>query len=416
MSGEFDDLFEATPTARDGGEFDDLFPEPDNQGGRRDPLTAGSFGEGMDIAWQNARDNAGRMLGNAPESVKVALGTAGKALQPLAAPQQLLLGGIRATQDLFDGDDETDAWETMKRGGRSALSFLTWGGYQAAGLREGDPRARAITGYELFKKAGAPQWVARWGGTATDFFVDVPLVGQAAKAAKLDGLTAGLRIGENMAQSFDSPAALRAFAGGVVAAPFTTQPIKRAVEAVPVGLRQQGKERFVDPLLNHRSAPKRGSGMWGEEPAESVPVKPSAGQFWISRNMGLPEEITSALDRKNAVMSKYAVLHNETLQAFAVAKKGLRFEDGKQLDTLVGRLADESDTAKRLQIEGDIRALESSTGRAGLYDDAMKAVNKGIQFDVFSAEQLTASGLMTPEQLKKYQQGDKRHLRRVFAM
>jgi hypothetical protein len=369
---------------------------------KRDPLTARSMDEATDIL----RDNALSGIMNAPQPVKNALGVAGKVLQPFMGVQQLLFTGIRSTQDAFDGEDETDAWETMKRGGRSALSFLTWGGYQAAGLKQGDPRAKYITGYELFKDSGAPNWVARWGGTAADFFLDVPLLGAAGKAAKLDRLTAGLRIGENMAQTFDSPGALRAFVGGVAAAPFTTQPIKRVVEAIPQGLRQQGRERLIDPILNARTVPGN----------EFDPVRPTLGQTLIARHMGVPDPVAAALERKTAVSSQYAVLHNEALAAFDQAKKGLDFQSGKKLDDLVGKLADASSPADRVMLEGQIRALEATTGRAGLFDDAIRATNKGIQFDTFSAEKLNAAGLMSEDALKAYQSGDKRHLRRVYAM
>lgn len=347
---------------------------------------------------QAARSPFGRVL--------TGLGVAGKVLQPFAAPQQLIFAGIKAAEDSFDGNDATNGWDTLKRGGRSALSYATWGGYQAAGLKQGDPRAQAITGYELFKGAGAPDWVSRWGGTAADFFLDVPLVGALGKAAKVNKLTAGLRIGENMAQAFDSPAALRAFVGGVAASPFTTQPIKTAVEAIPQGLRQQGRERLIDPILNLRSVPGN----------EFDAVKPTLGQTLIARNMGVPEPVAAALERKTAVSSQYAVLHNEALAAFDQAKKGLDFQTGRTLDNLVGKLADASSPADRLALEGQIRALETTTGRAGLFDDAIRATNKGIQFDTFSAEKLNAAGLMSDTALQAYQRGDKRHLRRVYAM
>lgn len=337
------------------------------------------------------------------------VGTVGKAIQPFAAPQQVIFGGIGAIEDILSGNGADDAWNTLKRGGSSALAYLTYqhGGDLPGVLKNRNaPQANPITGYELFKRAGAPDHVARWGGTAADFLVDVPLLGTVGKAAKLDRLTAGLKIGENMAQAFDSPAALRAFVGGVAAAPFTTQPIRRMVEAVPVGLRQGGRERLIDPLLNSRHVPAD----------ITQPVSPTRGQLLISRTMGVPEPVQAALARQQAVQSQYTVLHNGALQAFDRAGKGLSFGDKKALDDLVGRLADESNPGARVGIEGELRALETRTGRTGLYDDAVRAVNKGIQFDVFSAEKLNAAGLMSEEALKKYQTGDKRHLRRLFAM
>ena len=339
-------------------------------------------------------------------TVTSVVGTVGKVLQPLAAPQQILFAGIKATEDALDRNAETSAWETLKRGGRSALSFATWGGYQAAGLGQGDPRSQMITGYELFKGVGAPNWVARWAGTAADFVLDVPLVGQVGKAAKLDNLTAGLRIGENMAQSFTDPGALRAFAGNVAAAPFTTQPLRRLNEAVPRGVREAGRARFVDPILNSRRSPRD----------ITQPVSPTLAQTWINRNQGVADEVVSALERKNAVTFQYAILHNEALDAMVKAREGLRFEDAQEIGKLVGRLADESDAGRRATIEGQIQALEQRTGKAGLYDQAIQAVNKGIAFDTFSAEKLGSVGLMSPEAVRAVQAGDKRHLRRVYAM
>ncbi|MDO4264093.1 MAG: hypothetical protein Q4C67_07835, partial [Deinococcus sp.] len=379
-----------TVTTTDGGTFV-----------KRDPLTAANMDEATDIL----ADNFHGFLQQHPTLTNI-IGTVGKVVQPLAAAQQILFTGIKAGQDAFDGDDETNAWETMKRGGRSALSFATWGAYQAAGLQQGDPRAQAIWGYELWKKAGAPNWVARWGGTATDFLLDVPLVGAVGKAAKLGGLTAGLRIGENMARTFDSPAAYRAFAGNVVAAPFTTQPIRRLTEAVPRGIREAGRERFVSPILNQRRVPRN----------ITQPVSPTLGQTWLNRNMGVPEEAVTAEQRKQATLAQYTVLSNEALAAQVEARKGLGFEDAQQLGILTGRLADESNWAKRAVLEGEIRALETRTGVQGAADRAIRSVNKGVQFDVFSAEKLSGSGLMSETALKQYQAGDKRHLRRMYAM
>lgn len=372
----------------------------------QDPLKAGSMDQATDIMAANTRDFFQRN----PLATST-LGVVGKVLQPFAAPQQVLFAGIRAGRDLFDGDDETDAWETMKRGGRSALAYATYqGGRDLPGFLKNtaapDPTIKPITGYELFKETGAPNWVARWGGTAADFLLDVPLVGAVGKAAKVDKLTAGLKIGENMARSFDSPASLRAFVGGVMAAPFTTQPIKRIAEAIPQGLRQQAGQALIDPIMNLRVTPR----------SESAPVAPTLGQTLFARNQNVPEEVVTALANKNAVASQFAVLHNEALSAFDTATRGLDFKSGKELGVLVGRLADESDPGLRLGLEGQIKALETRTGRVGLFDDAIKATNKGVQFDVFAAEKLTTSGLMSPAQLAKYQAGDLRHLRRVYAM
>lgn len=388
------------PAATGGGGFFDgpsPYAETDTRGFF--DLSPGEFAAGNQQA--AAASPFGRAL--------TAVGIVGKTLQPFAAPQQLLFGGIGSLEDLMTGQGAQAAWDTLKRGGTSALAYAT---YQHGGDLPGvfknkeAERSNPIFGYELFKKVGAPDWLSRWGGTAADFLVDPLLLSAVGKAAKLDGLTAGLRVGENMAASFGSPGALQAFAGGVAAAPFTTQPIKRLVEAVPRGIRQAGRETFVDPLLNARSVPRR----------EFDPVNPTVGQTLIDRYRNVPQPVTDIVERQTAIASQFTVLQNEAVSGFAKASKGLDFGAQKELGVLAGRLADESDPAARVLLEGQIRGLETSTGKAGLYDSTVQAVNKGIQFDVFAAEKLTGAGLMSPEQLAKYQSGDQRHLRRVLAM
>ena len=203
----------------------------------------GAFGADPNAGDKAAQafDSAGQYLGGkfkqaqgyqAGRFITAALTAGGRALQPFAAPQQFLFGTIKSIEDLATGHDPSVAFESFKTGAQAALGFLTYGGYnagQTAGSGK-DVRNNMILGYDIFKGANAPEWLAKWGGLATDLFVDVPLVGAVGKAAKL-GKIGG--VSAKFEDVFRNGNDLQKFAAHIVAAPFSTAPLPHLIAAIP---------------------------------------------------------------------------------------------------------------------------------------------------------------------------------------
>ena len=115
------------------------------------------------------------------------LDTLGTVLSPLQAPQQVLFGATRLLQggfaELIQGQSGA-AVRGLQDAGRSleaGLGYLSFGGL--------GNKSKAVTGRELMKNAGAPEWVQQWGGLAADILFDPSnLIGGVGAATKAVGL------------------------------------------------------------------------------------------------------------------------------------------------------------------------------------------------------------------------------------
>lgn len=410
MAGWLDDLFDdPAPQPSQQGWLDDLFDETPTE--RTNALAASSSLQG----------NRGTAL---------FFGTIGKALQPFGAPQQLIFGAIGGLEDLATGQGAAAAWDTLKRGGSSALSYLT---YQHGGDLPGilknkqAPANTPIQGYDLFKKVGAPDWLAKWGGLAADIVVDVPLVGKATKLATLGKLD-NARIIENTAATFADPGALQTFAQAILKAPFSTAPLKQVTAAIPQGYRGALGAGVGDLMEASRFRT-------GGTDADVAGF--TAGEFVVSRSGRLPGVPSVNPDRLRAGLSPGGTgLPDELIdleQRARTVNWNIRFrlqDAGAQMEKLTRRipeaymprwreistrLADTKSPADTALWDGKLRQLATDIGDPNLYADATTALTRGLNADVYAATQLEGLGLMTPTELAAYQAGDKRHLRRLFG-
>jgi hypothetical protein len=267
---------------------------------------------------QYAFDEQGR-LKNGVNSALNAVTNIGKFIQPLAAPQQVLFGGVKAVEDLFTGASGAEAWMDFRRGLKAAGSYATYNyGRDIPGVGklldntfgklETDDRADSILGYEILSAAKMPDYLARPLGVAADFLVDVPVVGKIAKAAGAEHLglnfsthnvlrnadgtvminnkTGGILTDmakENIAEAFTvrrsdgtidgakSWQAWSTFGRTVLSSPLSSAPIRDIFRAIPQGIRKN----------------------WAEDTANFIQDKVPALPEWLisdtGRIYGLPE-------------------------------------------------------------------------------------------------------------------------------
>lgn len=235
------------------------------------------------------------------------LTNAGKALQPLFAPQQILFGAIGSLTDLSMGRVDR-ATETWNRALGAAGDYLTYGltarenpvriGVGPLSVRIGDgqdARKTYVSGYDLAMRSGVPKPIARTIGLAADFFLDVPLLTKTTKIGRAFGVTTDLEnvASANMARAFrdsrgnwDAPA-IRKFAGRVAAAPFSTAPIRDVVIGLPAGYRESLAKRAAGMIEGARTVRVQA----GREGSRADQLGPTLANFLISKSgavRGLP--------------------------------------------------------------------------------------------------------------------------------
>ena len=223
----------------------------------------------------------------------------GKALQPLAAPQQIFFGNVGGLTDLVQGDVK-GAMKTWGRGMNAAIGFATYG------KLNGEKRDQAIWGKELANDWGIKGTAGAVTGGLMDFFADPLLlagvVGKAGSLARAGKLGDMLTPGSRVAAMGDAEALL----GGVS---LTKKPVADIFQAAtsmvdvvnnvsagaiknPAAFRRAAGEILQNPLQTTRSIP----GLFSDDAKY-------AGTPWatIRENLDAAGAVEGALSFANAV-------------------------------------------------------------------------------------------------------------------
>lgn len=391
-------------------------------------------------------DSAGNWLGDkakqaqgyaAGRFITGALTLGGRALQPFMAPQQLIFGAVKSLEDLAIDRDPQKAYEDIKTASKAALGYVTYGGYNGGNARTGgasDPRNHMILGRDMLKQAHAPDWLAKWGGLGLDFFLDVPLVGQLGKASKLGRI---LGTDAKFAQVFSNGTDLQKFAAHIIAAPMSNAPIPHLVAAIPegnignlAGRTQMAKNignliergRSADPKDNLTGAVGASASEVFVSPSGRIPGLPSANlqdlkNTGMANGVGLPDAYRSIEDKARQVQANIAARLMSAGKAVEAAQKGLSPADKIEYTRIVNRLIDHKGSADQQHWRAELAKIANRQPDVAAFNARVtKALNQSTMADVFAAENLNKTGLMTPGELLAYQQGDKGHLRRMFSL
>lgn len=393
------------------------------------------------------------------------LTTAGKALQPFMAPQQVLFGAIGWTEHAVKGE-WNEAGETLKRGVGAAGDYLTYG-YTARPNMLGwgdakDAREKAVTGYEVAKNAGMPDWAAKPVGLAADFLVDVPLLGWLGKVGKLDkalDVTLGVErlAGANMTHAFTraadgsfDTAGLRKFAIRVAATPFSTAPIhdlatglpsyyRDAVAKTTAGLIEEGlKVPMMGKeytLLGGRSIRTAG----GRESAKYEGLGPTIAQSIISKFggvRGLPRmEGTAIADLKagkvtgtgiSSQLEKYiyqtqseagsVTLRASQAQARYADLTGTLSRQGKEeFDRIAYSILDWGNVGDFHRGMADLDRFSRQVGDPAFKENALKTLWESSALDTYMGLLRFKAGTMGAEAVSGNYQGLRRLERATFG-
>lgn len=252
----------------------------------------------------------------------------GKALQPLAAPQQLYFGYSGGIVDLLQGQNPG---EKMSRGYKAAMGFATYG------LLNGEARTKAITGKELMEDLGMKGTAANVTGVLTDFFVDPLLVGAPlkyagtlAKAGKLGKTLAGeSRLAQNFqkianmsdvvdnvaAGAVKNPAAFKRAVGEIIANPL------KSTSAFP-GLFDDAAKYAGTPWAVIRENIDVAAGFQSTMstlnavariPFSPAPIKQAWQAIPLTSRMRMGESVGSAIEAARLVPSRLGSANSDTL-------------------------------------------------------------------------------------------------------
>lgn len=390
----------------------------------------------FDSAGQWAGDTYKKLQGNAAgRFVAGAMTVGGKVLQPFAAPQQLLFGAVKSLEDLAHGDGAEKAWNDLKGASKAALGFFT-GPLELVGLphynggmkkEQGDVRDHMVMGHDLFKEFGAPDWLAKWGGVAVDFFVDVPVIGKAAKLAKLDKVGGvGMKFDNVLRNGTD----LQKAAAHLIAAPMSVAPLPHLTQAIPAGTRNALAQRIGSALESARTVKKTDLGSTvGLSPAELLVSRegrmigmPSVDLASLRRGegtkgVGLPDDYANLERKARQVKASVALKLMDAGHRVMAVTGELAPAARKEYQQIVGKIVDFKSPSERAHWVSELNRFAQVQGKDQAWlQKVHKSLDVSTQADVFAAENMHAVGLMSKEELNKYQNGEKGHLRRMFGL
>ena len=382
----------------------------------------------------------------------------GAAIQPFAAPQQILFGGIGAIEDLVTGKGAAAAAATFARGLGAAGDYLTYGAtanpaFAKFGIGDGkDGRATRISGFELAKKAGLPDYLAKPVGIAADFLVDVPLLGYLGKVSGVGrylGVSTGINrlASENMALNFlktggvaSNPAdwdiaGMARFAARVAASPVSTAPIHDIVNAIPKGMREQIAQKAAGMIEAARIAPVRG----GIQPTESSPLGKTVGQYVVNRfgairglptmdgrafadlrlgkltGTGIAKKVEGFIYNSQIETANMTLKANQASSSYVNLTARFAPDAKAEFDNIARRMLDWGDIKQYTQAKIDLAAFSARIGDAGFTNLAMRQLHDTAALEAYGGLLRHRDGTMGIEKAAGYYDGLRKYERDTFG-
>lgn len=325
----------------------------------------------------------------------VALGTANTVqtlLMPAQAGQQLLYGAVGALSGV------PNAWE---RAARAA------GAYASYGLFNREALGRSLSGQELFKQWGAPDWLQRWGGLTADIFADpTTLLGGAGLATKTLGVVSKsaemARIGEkaiDVAKGIDRATTLGAPALAATAFRHSPQAVRGAAAAfVERGLEKEfdvGGVPIIGPMFREMEGRTKTT-------LREMFVPQEIGRRILTQatsdRLGQLAEVKKVSD---TVAREYEKRRDQVLASLMNLREKM---DDDTFATFDGLISDMAGAQRRSDFErarGQLYQEALKRGQPELYKQALRTYRQGVLFDYWSGQQLVNLGLLTDDALKK---------------
>jgi hypothetical protein len=355
--------------------------------------------------------------------------TIGTVLQPLQAPQQVVLGAVAEAQG------NTGA---LGRGLGAAAGFLTYGAAEGIpGLA--DARRRYVRGAEIAKAMGADDQTATWTGLGIDILGDpatllggVGLVAKggaaAAKVSRLGGLaakldTAGAAILRTSAQVERSTNAFRGVAqgitqgvgavtlaragrlGGVLADARQAGTITGALAEIRPAFREAALQTAWDNVLGKELDVSKVPFFTGVTGAKRASVAELLVPEEILRRVAPIAEVKKLEFARelrlqgNLLQAEFVNRTKTSLDAFKTASAGLGRKEIDELDGILSRIMDAPDRAANRLARDELAALGQRVGKPDLEQQGLAALAAGIRLDVWGGQQLARVGVFSKEGL-----------------
>jgi hypothetical protein len=313
-------------------------------------------------------------------------------LQPAQAPQQLLLGAAGTLQGI------PGAWD---RGVAAASSYLQYGSDKEA-------IERRLTGQELLKEAGAPEWVQRWGGLGIDVFADpVNLVGGAGIALKTVGtvskVNAVRKVGESLVKG--SKVIDRATTLGVPS--MAAEVFRRTPAAFRNNLAQGAEDLLLEREFDVSGVPILGQMFKSMEGRSKTTVRELFVPDWFAQRIVSQTsadrlgELAGVRKVGERLGREFEVKLGQVTEGFKHLSRQTDRATFEQIDSFIGDMAGARTRADFERAKGRLQQLTITIGKPQVYREALAVYRRGVQFDYWAGQQLVNLGLLTEDAVRQ---------------